>query len=141
MTPDETYCPWGWNKKNLTVLCFLGLLLAGLSGYALFTRPFFVDESLSVEPDPALTTIDRIDPNRAGLPELTCLPGFGPVRAQALIDYRNSFRKTHGPDSHPFKTAGDLTRIRGIGPKTTRKLARLLKFQDEKQPKPQNPNP
>ncbi|MDD3103575.1 MAG: ComEA family DNA-binding protein [Candidatus Cloacimonetes bacterium] len=56
--------------------------------------------------------------NDAALAELCSLSGIGPVKAQAIIDYR----KEHGP----FLTPNDLIRVKGIGPKTLQKnLPRL----------------
>ncbi len=49
----------------------------------------------------------RVDINIAGLDELMTLPGIGPVRAQAILDYRTE----HGP----FRYPEDLIRVDGIG--------------------------
>ena len=53
---------------------------------------------------------ERIDPNTASAASMLRLRGIGPARAKAIIEYRI----THGPNA--FKTAEDLTKIRGIGP-------------------------
>lgn len=56
--------------------------------------------------------------NTANLTELCSLSGIGPVKAQAIIDYR----KEHGP----FQTPEDLIKVKGIGQKTLEKnLSRL----------------
>ena len=49
----------------------------------------------------------RVDLNRAGLEELTGLPGIGPARAQKILDYRAA----HGP----FLQTSDLMKVSGIG--------------------------
>lgn len=57
----------------------------------------------------------RVDLNTAGEAELMLLDGIGPERARAIVEYR----RRHGP----FRTLGDLDRVRGIGPRTLERLA------------------
>ncbi len=56
----------------------------------------------------------RIDINRAAWWELQALDGIGEKRAREIVGYRDR----HGP----FGTVDDLTRVRGIGPKTMDRL-------------------
>lgn len=60
---------------------------------------------------------DPIDPNRAAAAELALLPGVGPSLAGAIVADRDA--------SGPFRSVGDLDRVRGIGPAT---LARVAPF-------------
>jgi len=59
------------------------------------------------------------DINRATADQLDTLPGVGPVRAAAIIQYRN----THGP----FVRLEDLRQVSGIGPKTFERIRPYLK--------------
>jgi competence protein ComEA len=52
--------------------------------------------------------------NTASAAELQQLPGIGPVLAQAIV----AEREAHGP----FRNATDLTRVKGIGAATVRRL-------------------
>jgi competence protein ComEA len=52
--------------------------------------------------------------NTATQAELEALHGIGPAKAKAIIDYR----KKKGP----FKTPGNLEKVKGIGPATMKRL-------------------
>ncbi|MDQ1144969.1 competence protein ComEA [Bacillus sp. SORGH_AS 510] len=60
----------------------------------------------------------KININKADTTELQNLPGIGPSKADAILEYRN----TNGP----FKTVEDLKNISGIGEKTFEKLKDLI---------------
>jgi len=49
-----------------------------------------------------------VDLNRAGIPELTSLPGIGPALAERIVAWRHE----HGP----FRSVEDLLRVPGVGP-------------------------
>lgn len=55
----------------------------------------------------SVATESRVDLNEASLEELTSLPGIGPARAKAIIEWR---------EEAPFESADDLTEVPGIGP-------------------------
>lgn len=54
---------------------------------------------------PLLAAAD-VNINTASQEELVALPGVGPSKAKAIIDYRNA---------HPFKTVEEVKNVRGIG--------------------------
>ena len=61
-----------------------------------------------------------VNVNRAGVEELEDLPGIGPVKAQAIVDYR----KAHGE----FANVEELDEVDGIGEKTLEKIAPCVIF-------------
>jgi len=58
--------------------------------------------------------IAAVNINTATKDELIALPGIGPAKAQAILDYR----KTNGP----FKAVDDLRNVKGIGAKQLERL-------------------
>lgn len=78
---------------------------------------------------------ERINPNTASVASLVRLPGIGRARALDIVDYRD-----HQQDGPVFGSPQDLEQIRGIGPKTSAKLAPWLTFNanDAKEPNDAN---
>jgi len=99
-----------WRRRNLAaiwVMCAAaGIALAVAAGGSRiwFTVCPPIDESR------VAAATELIDPNTASAASLCRLPKIGPVKAQAVVDYRAS----HGP--RPFRSYKDLAKVRGIGP-------------------------
>ncbi len=72
------------------------------------------EETAAVEEDPL------VDLNRADLEELMSLPGIGEVKAQAIIDHRES--------EGPFGRIEDLQKVSGIGEALFERVKSLIKI-------------
>jgi len=64
----------------------------------------------------------RIDLNRAESWLLDALPGIGPDRAQAIVDYRSQ--------NGPFCRIEDLLKVKGIGESTLDRIRGLITLED-----------
>ncbi|MEM8873504.1 MAG: helix-hairpin-helix domain-containing protein [Planctomycetota bacterium] len=61
-----------------------------------------------------------IDPNTATAGELAALPGIGPSKAAALVEYRG--------DRKPFRTSADLLAVPGWGPALVEQTEPYMEF-------------
>ena len=69
------------------------------------------------------TSSSEININTASLEQLDTLPGIGPAKARAIIDYRT----TYGP----LQTIEQLMEVKGIGPKIFEKLKPFVILTEE----------
>jgi len=72
---------------------------------------------------------ESINPNTASIASLLRLSGIGPLRAQAIVAYRQAFVADQ-PGQKPFQVLDDLTHIKGLGPRTVSALGPWLRFDD-----------
>ncbi|MCB5265427.1 MAG: helix-hairpin-helix domain-containing protein [Candidatus Cloacimonetes bacterium] len=95
--------------------CYPNLLVFGDS---LLTEPATSSSTKAKKSSSKASVTAPVNINTCSLEELCTLSGIGPVKAQAIIDYRTE----HGPFSAP----DDLTNVKGIGQITLQKnLSRL----------------
>ena len=101
-------------ERRTLASCAL-LALAGLSvvAWQRHMAPLRVEGALSLATarawDDALAGARRVDVNTADVAALERLPGGGPTMARRIIAYR----MVNGP----FGSAGELSNVKGIGPK------------------------
>ena len=99
----------------LAAACVVLLLLTALQ----VLRSVFWEQEVKLENvREALSSPHMLDLNSAKEYELTLLPGIGPKRAQAIINYRDS----HGG----FSRLEELAKVGGIGPKEIERLRPLV---------------
>ena len=75
---------------------------------------------MAADPDAASQSSQdgKIDVNHASSAELDALPGIGASKAEAIV----ADRERNGP----FRSADDLLRVKGIGPKLLDKMKSLI---------------
>ena len=95
---------------------------------ALFSIVFSV-ASLAAVREPSVIELDeRINPNNAPIASMVRLPGIGISRAEAIVACREDLSKEDS-NSRAFRSAYDLQKVRGIGPKTVQNISEWLKFE------------
>ena len=109
------------NDRAIPLMAMLGLALAAIAGAELLT------------PNPASARgelLRGLNPNTAHWWELVALPEIGPTLAGEITRYRDAVRsQSTNPLAGPvFRTATDLAKVRGIGPKTVARIAPHLRF-------------
>ncbi|MDO5673420.1 MAG: helix-hairpin-helix domain-containing protein [bacterium] len=62
----------------------------------------------------ATAAFAKVNINTATAQELTALPGIGPAKAEAIIQYREA--------NGPFKAVDELNKVKGIGDKILGKI-------------------
>jgi len=87
-----------------------------------------------LRPNSAMASVCRgLDPNRAPWWDLTLLPEIGPGTGRAIAALREHQQEGLARDPAPrriFARPADLTRVKGIGPRTIERLGRYLRFDD-----------
>lgn len=75
---------------------------------------------LGPEESPAEPPVLLLDPNIESAERLRMLPGIGPALSARIVEERDA--------NGPFRSAGDLARVHGIGERTVERLAPFLVF-------------
>lgn len=100
-------------KKSSSFVRFVVAALGALSLFLSGAGPVEAQARGGASVSAAESTGPMVDIQTASAAELETLPGVGPARAQAIIEYRTRT---------PFRRAEDLMRVDGIGRATFRAL-------------------
>ncbi|MFN4190251.1 MAG: ComEA family DNA-binding protein [Pseudothermotoga sp.] len=111
------------SEKRLIFITFVGLII--LLGFAL--------EKGYNKQDATVDRVDQrkmiefpIDINSASYEDLLQIPGIGPAKAKAIIQFREQ--------SGPFRTIDDLVKVSGIGKVTAQRISSYVKLEGLPQP-------
>lgn len=115
--------------ESIAVVTLLGLFVLGLTVQHVreqHTPPLAVDSLAAKSSDQAAaaptsgapTPETPVHLNGASAQQLQALDGIGPALSERIVEYRTT--------QHPFERPEELTRVRGIGPKTLAELRPLV---------------
>ncbi|MCD4699530.1 MAG: helix-hairpin-helix domain-containing protein [Phycisphaerae bacterium] len=129
--PDQTFHQPGrsvlWNRSDrLAVTVLLGV-------WGIYLTCHAAKQTAALGQPPTIDSIkvelvrEKIDPNTASSASLRRLPMIGPVKAEAIVAYR----QTHHRDSgSAFNSEKDLENVPGIGPGIVERISRHLVFNE-----------
>lgn len=137
--PSEEYSTLpkpSWPKRNRQITLWIALaILTALCGYRYWQHRRFVGRDLVLETrDATLDSTDvdpladTINPNTADWVSMTRLPGIGPTRAKAIVEFREQYLKDHPNETRAFHCAEDMMRIKGIGETISAQIEPSLSF-------------
>ncbi|HKQ48924.1 MAG TPA: helix-hairpin-helix domain-containing protein [Phycisphaerae bacterium] len=111
----------------LPALALVGALLLSTLAFGGILRP--AGANLGRPSIDSMALNMGVDPNTAQWFELAQLPGIGESLARKIVAYRDSQRAADPNSERPFfQSAGSLSPIPGIGPRTLARLRPFLRF-------------
>jgi len=123
MSPSEQRrYDFRWRRGNLAALTVLSLLAAAALVAGAVEKRTWIGPRPPVNLQRLAAAEEKINPNVASVGSLRRLPGIGPVKAQAIADYRA------GCPGRAFTRAEDLAKVDGLGPAAVERLRPYLEF-------------
>jgi len=106
--------------RRRTLAAMIALCLIAAAGLAIRRAGRrYAGEVIPVDRSGVDAASEKVDPNTATVASLRRLPGIGPVKARAIVAFREG-------KPHAYRNADDLRPVRGIGPGTVRRIAPFL---------------
>ena len=118
-TPPENASRPLLKRLDQAVVATLVALALMAMGVHWLARGGATGRLIELERAPRDPLVFRVDINEADWPELSTLPGIGEALARRIVDSRST-------DGN-FADVDELTRVRGIGPKTLEQLRPYLR--------------
>jgi competence protein ComEA len=125
---EETRMDISWRSANLAAMLSLLIVASGILAWQSLQSTVNATEEIPINPARVAMGLDRIDPNTASYASLRRMPGMGPVKAQAIVNWREQHK------DFTFRKADDLRQIRGIGPVLSAKMAPHMDLPSKNQP-------
>ena len=115
-----------WRRRDVLGLLVLASAGAGVLATRANYRPVAEPPAVDAARVAGVHEV-RIDPNTASAASLRRLPGIGRKRAYALVAWRQSPQASQPSRAgQVFRSAADLDRVPGLGPKLSAQLAQQL---------------
>jgi competence ComEA-like helix-hairpin-helix protein len=110
-----------WRRGDLPPLIALCLLAGAACVCAALGRRVWFASGPTIDSARIALAAEKIDPNTATVASLRRLGGIGPVKARAIVQYREQ-------EGRQFLRPEDLANVPGIGPKIVRRISPHLAF-------------
>jgi competence ComEA-like helix-hairpin-helix protein len=118
---------WLWTAPQRRALILLLAILCCVLGVRLLFNPAYIADPQVSAGARSNEVATQLDPNSATWEELAAIPTMGEKRAKAIVAYREK-QLEHRPNDVIFKTADDLTHVKGIAKATASNVKPYLLF-------------
>lgn len=115
--------------RRYNILWILLIILFMSCMYQLIQNRYYVARPIEINNELVEQLNDKINPNKASWASLVRLPGIGPTKARAIVEYRESKINHDKINDKPFNSINDLENVKGIGPKTVEGIREYLIFE------------
>ena len=116
-------------RRRYLLLLIIIVLMSVLCLYQWSENRYHVSQLSAAYRQATERLADKVNPNRAEAASLVRLPGIGPMKAQAIIEYRQKKLATNQKQNIIFSCANDLEQVKGIGPGTVENIKEYLVFE------------
>ncbi|MFW6065739.1 MAG: ComEA family DNA-binding protein [Planctomycetota bacterium] len=125
-TPRKRRFDLSWRRAHLPAMLAVILLAGAVLAARARSRTILMDHRVPVIFGRAAAGEEKIDPNTATAASLHRLPGVGPVKARAIVEYRKTVT-----EGRAFHSINDMTAVHGIGPGIARNIRPYVRLPEE----------
>jgi hypothetical protein len=117
---------FSWDRSECLALAALLVAWLAALGASGGRRGLALGTPMHLDGGKVASVREQIDPNTASVASLRRLPMVGPVRAWAIVQFRQQAGQTR--PVRAFRCPEDLQQVRGIGPGIAGQLREFLSF-------------